>query len=215
MKKWAIASAALLLSTSVNASLINYDNLMTDTVTGLDWLSLSVTSGQSYSGALDNNPGWRYAGNLEVENLFVSVFDNYIDTNTRNHTAKNYDSASTLAEQAGRFGSLMGYTDDLSAYDTSYGLYIDETGVLRLMGVGTRLAGYATEVYSTEYTANYNSKIDVGMDLRGIFLVRNSIEGVTANLALSSMSPVPVPAAAWLFGSGLVGLIGVSRRKKK
>ena len=25
---------------------------------------------------------------------------------------------------------------------------------------------------------------------------------------------VPVPAAAWLFGSGLLGLIGVSRRKK-
>jgi len=25
---------------------------------------------------------------------------------------------------------------------------------------------------------------------------------------------VPVPAAAWLFGSGLVGLIGVARRKK-
>ena len=30
----------------------------------------------------------------------------------------------------------------------------------------------------------------------------------------SSPSAVPVPAAAWLFGSGLVGLIGVARRKK-
>jgi hypothetical protein len=27
-------------------------------------------------------------------------------------------------------------------------------------------------------------------------------------------SPVPVPAAAWLFGSGLLGLVGVARRKK-
>jgi len=27
-------------------------------------------------------------------------------------------------------------------------------------------------------------------------------------------SPVPVPAAVWLFGSGLVGLIGVARRRK-
>ena len=25
--------------------------------------------------------------------------------------------------------------------------------------------------------------------------------------------PVPVPAAVWLFGSGLIGLIGVGRRK--
>ena len=28
-------------------------------------------------------------------------------------------------------------------------------------------------------------------------------------------TPVPVPAAVWLFGSGLLGLIGVARRKKK
>ena len=27
-------------------------------------------------------------------------------------------------------------------------------------------------------------------------------------------SPVPVPAAAWLFGSGLIGLIGIARRKQ-
>jgi len=27
-------------------------------------------------------------------------------------------------------------------------------------------------------------------------------------------APVPIPAAAWLFGSGLLGLIGVARRKK-
>lgn len=34
-------------------------------------------------------------------------------------------------------------------------------------------------------------------------------------LRVTSMSPsaVPVPAAAWLFGSGLIGLIGVARRK--
>jgi len=33
--------------------------------------------------------------------------------------------------------------------------------------------------------------------------------------AISSAAPViPVPAAVWLFGSGLIGLIGVARRKK-
>ena len=28
------------------------------------------------------------------------------------------------------------------------------------------------------------------------------------------VSPVPVPSAVWLFGSGLIGLIGIARRKK-
>jgi hypothetical protein len=32
--------------------------------------------------------------------------------------------------------------------------------------------------------------------------------------ASSSLAPVPVPAAVWLFFSGLVGLIGIARRKK-
>ncbi len=30
-----------------------------------------------------------------------------------------------------------------------------------------------------------------------------------------SVSAVPVPAAAWMFGSGLIGLVGFSRRKSK
>lgn len=30
----------------------------------------------------------------------------------------------------------------------------------------------------------------------------------------ADVNPVPVPAAVWLFGSGLLGLIGVARRKK-
>jgi len=40
-------------------------------------------------------------------------------------------------------------------------------------------------------------------------------ENVNASYAqLELVSSVPVPAAVWLFGSGLIGLIGVARRKK-
>ena len=39
---------------------------------------------------------------------------------------------------------------------------------------------------------------------------------VSGNLTSNGVPPsVPVPAAAWLFGSGLVGLIGVARRKAR
>ncbi len=34
-------------------------------------------------------------------------------------------------------------------------------------------------------------------------------------ITAGSVPSVPVPAAAWLFGSGLVGLVGVARRKSK
>lgn len=33
-------------------------------------------------------------------------------------------------------------------------------------------------------------------------------------LAVTTVSAVPVPAAVWLFGSGLVGLIGIARRRR-
>lgn len=40
--------------------------------------------------------------------------------------------------------------------------------------------------------------------------------GIVGNLmAETGMARVPVPAAAWLFASGLIGLIGISRRKNK
>jgi hypothetical protein len=42
--------------------------------------------------------------------------------------------------------------------------------------------------------------------------------GFNANFSASltpTPKPVPVPAAVWLFGSGLLGLVGIARRKKK
>lgn len=36
----------------------------------------------------------------------------------------------------------------------------------------------------------------------------------TGELTYTAVSAVPVPAAAWLFGSGLLGLVGVARRRR-
>jgi hypothetical protein len=48
-----------------------------------------------------------------------------------------------------------------------------------------------------------------------IFSDATYTDGSTGNAAtMGSWSVVPIPAAAWLFGSGLLGLIGVARRKK-
>ncbi|MDH5473910.1 MAG: VPLPA-CTERM sorting domain-containing protein [Gammaproteobacteria bacterium] len=50
----------------------------------------------------------------------------------------------------------------------------------------------------------------------GTVLESTVINGLTGNLLGGEMriSSVPVPAAVWLFGSGLIGLFGFARRKK-
>lgn len=41
-------------------------------------------------------------------------------------------------------------------------------------------------------------------------------DGITGGVGVGDLTinPVPVPAAIWLFGSGLIGLIGIARRKQ-
>ena len=48
------------------------------------------------------------------------------------------------------------------------------------------------------------------------FIYLESENGVAkaAGIGLPAVTPVPIPAAVWLFGSGLLGLIGFARRKK-
>ena len=48
----------------------------------------------------------------------------------------------------------------------------------------------------------------------GPFVDNNANFDITSITVTAITSPVPVPAAAWLFGSGLLGLVGVARRKK-
>lgn len=43
---------------------------------------------------------------------------------------------------------------------------------------------------------------------------QNVKSGEVAMIIYGDVSSVPVPAAVWLFGSGLIGLIGFARRKK-
>ena len=57
------------------------------------------------------------------------------------------------------------------------------------------------------FIMRWTSQIQDGSSFDG-FIARWRLEGTM------NTSAVPVPAAVWLFGSGLLGLVGVARRKK-
>jgi len=49
--------------------------------------------------------------------------------------------------------------------------------------------------------------------LNGRLLGDGTMSGFSSSLTISEVSAVPVPAAVWLFGSALLGMIGVSHRR--
>ena len=51
-----------------------------------------------------------------------------------------------------------------------------------------------------------------GDGIAGASMVDGAFQGFSANFNLRA-APVPVPAAVWLFAAGLIGLIGIARRK--
>jgi hypothetical protein len=59
----------------------------------------------------------------------------------------------------------------------------------------------------------YSGHLDFS-GLGNITKVDLSIHEATIMLDNLNFNPVPVPAAVWLFGSGLIGLIGIARRKR-
>lgn len=57
----------------------------------------------------------------------------------------------------------------------------------------------------------YTSTDVDGNGVAGLGMIDGAFPGFNANF---NFTAVPVPAAVWLFGSGLLGLVGVARRKK-
>jgi len=77
----------------------------------------------------------------------------------------------------------------------------------QLIGAGTNQDGISDDIeqsghYSSWITNNSNSSILVGLDVR-----------TYAEAYGGGVAPVPLPSATWLLYSGLLGLIGVARRK--
>ena len=61
-------------------------------------------------------------------------------------------------------------------------------------------------------TFTWTTTLDAGLIDVGLRNMNSGIYSIAYDNF--SMNRVPVPAAIWLFGSGLIGLIGVARRKK-
>ena len=128
-------------------------------------------------------------------------------------------SASTMLTSAGNTASV-----DLSGWNVTWngiGSIPMGTGAWNpIAGAGTGATGLTNGVglvtcavdcaVGDTYTLNYSATVPLG-DPSGFGGVKYYLH---LQGTIAAGSAVPVPAAAWLFGSGLLGLAGIARRRK-
>lgn len=69
--------------------------------------------------------------------------------------------------------------------------------------------------FTGNLTAGHNYTFYYGANIQSNDYSQITMVAATANGAVNFVvSTVPIPTAAWLFGSGLLGLAGIARRKK-
>ena len=88
--------------------------------------------------------------------------------------------------------------------------YFTSFGTFLALNAGV-LADLDTFVFDGEKGATFDLDSGRGIWFASDFDGGGSVAGLWNGITISA---VPVPAALWLFGSGLIGLIGVARRKK-
>ena len=198
--------AVLSISSIANAAFVVADfeytgdqALIRDTDTGLEWLVLGYTKGFSYdyvsSGFSDPGSaffGWQYADTGQVSQFFDNAGGS--GTYTGLNPAHN-PVASDLLSLWGSLYAIPGYSSS-SHFITAESTDVDRhnTGIIVDYETGS-------DLIALSYSDILNNASNVSM---GSALIRVS----------GSVSSVPIPAAAWLFGSGLIALIGVARRKQ-
>ena len=138
----------------------------------------------------------------------------YIGTNPLSYQSGLVKNAPAVdLDMASCVGDVCNLTADLSSWEVVWGGSAFEQGPRDCgelpFGVTTLpegcTFGLATGSYNlvtNAYTLNWSSRI-----------VGGSFNNVIGNWTLEGTHVVPVPAAAWLFGSGLLALTGLARRK--
>jgi len=206
MKSWKLplAASALVLSTSANAALIErlgglayYDN-----VADLTWLADANAAGTTMNWATANS----WAANLDVEGVI-----GWRLPTTPNAFQTPCSGPCDNSEMGNMFYNVLGgvsSTSILNSTDPDLSFFTNLQS-----NIYWSSSSYGTDEHPDAYVFNFNLGDQYITDKVAEYPCCVS-EYYAWAVQSGDVSAVPVPAAVWLFGSGLIGLAGVARRKK-
>lgn len=146
--------------------------------------------------------GWTTPGGVvQFDSLYSPVTDGNQAVQLERPNASINQSFATVA------GQTYQVSFDLSAFGVGYG-YVSTLGVS---------IGPVTQAFSGSYLSYAHHAIEFSADAATTTLEFKNIgaDGTYPHIdsvSVSGVAPVPVPATFWLFGSGLIGLLGILRR---
>jgi hypothetical protein len=200
-----LCSALVLSSFSLqgHASFVDLGTTTVDTSSNLEWLDLTESMGYSFNQVVNDNifPTWRYATLSELQALY-SGFGFNVERAYYQPASNGPQGAVDLATSllGDTYGDPTGQTRGVGGIIASAGFTSYSDSFKWRLGVeeGSDLAPYGS--YLAVDLLVTGSGVGIGVDnpSAGHYLVRE-YEGA---------SPVPLPAAVWLFGSGLMALFG-------
>lgn len=177
-----------LLGNGSYAALVDNGTSMIDTGTGLQWLDLTETQGISWNQAEASTfvtiDGYVHATEAQVITLFTNA--GFLATDNTNNVLNNPAAADLLA--------FLGCTQFCGTVNAT-GRGFAEWNATQTTRPNYHTSGLGAGAATTSLLSSNYDLVDL---TAGHFLVK----------------AVPVPAAFWLFGSGLLGLVGIARHKK-
>lgn len=211
-----------------DAAIQDFGVVTRDSNTGLDWLDVTETRGLSYSqvsaqmevgGAYD---GWRYATLAELDQLIINFGYTAVNADC-GYTSLHCDSGLDELQVIEVIIRTLGDTQDAYYDETNHPFDVPETGAGRTIGIlGTshRTEGEYDVAFIEDFEARYRSEIDGELrenKFDRVNTARLSVGAEGSNREFGSFlvapSEVPIPAAAWFFGSALLGLAGIKCKR--
>ncbi len=159
----------------------------------------------------DLNITWLRNSNLARSNTFGVAGIDY-DGGMSWYTANSWINSMNTS---GGYGHL-GYSEwrlpiisELSHLSNDEGIYWDDPSPPMMLH-----PDWIDYWSNTEYTPDTNKAWTYGFDLGGLSFHDKNMSMLVWPVLSGDVSAVPVPSAVWLCGSGLLGLVGMARRKK-